>query len=740
MFRGWGKKSAIFHDPKLPERVYSVVDTGDGCGRSVSKKIKNERKRLKSALYNVALKIESGETITKKEEIHLAGLFPQKNVKTIRNASERIRCQSGVRDSFLAGLERFNRYSYLVDTVLKQYDLPNEIRYLPFVESSYNPAAYSKAGAAGMWQIMPRTARVLGLELDATIDERLDPEAATHGAARYLVKSRNSLGELARSIDPGITDQEINPFIITSYNFGLTGMRRAISTVEPNYLSVLEKYKSPSFQIAVKNFYTSFLAARHVALNAHKYFGEFYPAKKLEYQTVVLDHSTSIDRIKSVFKIDEEELKPLNLGLTRFIWHSWRMVPAGYQLKLPKREDQYAASISKLKSLAPETVAPGSEDYIVRKGDTACGIARALKVNCRELINVNRLGKRALIIIGQKLAIPRKLTVVASSASKGPDKPKIVKSGQQSEKIYKVRRGDSACKIASRFAVSCRTLISVNQLGRKATIYVGQKLVIPGLISDRAKATTLDENNQYLVQKGDFACSIAARFSVNCAELKRINELNKKATIYPGQKLKIPGLVVPNTTETAEQLAEVDKSIAQINQPDTNTQGSSDATVQNESLSNLLDTLPDLSISISESGGNPVYRIWIEADETLGHYSDWLGMGSTKTLRSLNKITSDKSLRIGQLLKLPVESADMVSRFEQKRMEYHQVLSESLKEHYDLVGIEKYRVLSGDSVWSLSNSSGFPVWLLYRLNPKLKLANLRVGQEIILPKLKSKEA
>ncbi len=741
VFKGWGKEIAIFHDPNIPDRVYSVVDTGKGCSNRVSRKLKKERKRLKTALYNVAAKIESGGKLKSGDEIHFAQLFPTQTPKStsrqMRFAGKNIRCQSGVMNGFLEGLQRFNRYQYLVDTVLKQYQLPLEIRYLPFVESSYNPTAYSKAGAAGMWQIMPRTARTLGLELSATIDERLDPEAATHAAARYLVKSRKSLTKLAKSIDPNITQREINPFIITSYNYGLNGMRRAITSIKPDYLSVLQNYKSPRFRVAVKNFYASFLAARHVALNAQKYFGGIDLDKQIQYQTLVLKHPTSLKRIKSIFKVTEAQLKPLNLGLTRFVWNGWRMIPTGYQLKLPGRGGQYHTAMTKLASMAPETVAQGSGDYIVRNGDTACGIARALKVNCRALININRLGKRAIILIGQKLSIPGKLIVVAQAGSKGSDKPVVIKSSQpQSNEVYRVKRGDTACKIAERFNVGCRVLIGANQLDRKATIYAGQKLIIPGSISQSGQIADLDENNMYIVRKDDNACSISLRFSVNCVALRDLNNLNKKAIIFPGQKLKIPGLEIPDTTETAQQLAQDDLEIAM-------TTGQADSVTTNQTvaypaLSNLLDTLPDLSISITGSAGNPVYRIRIEADETLGHYSDWLGLGSTKAIRKLNKLSYEHTLHIGRMLKLPVTSGDEVTVFEYKRIEYHQVLSELLKEHYSLTGIEQYTVQSGDSIWLLSSQSEFPVWLLYRLNPVLKLSSLKAGQEILLPKLQEK--
>ena len=724
-FKEWDSNIAVFHDPNVPERVYATVKTGHGCSRKVSRRIKKERKKIKSALYNVAKKIEAGSTLKDPSQIHYAELFKGKSPNQIRRAAENIRCQSGVQDSFVLGLKRFGRYSGLVDSILAQYDLPPDIRYLPFVESSYNPYAYSSAGAAGMWQIMPDTARTLGLELNATLDERMDPEAATHAAAKYLVNARRTLTKLARSLDSGIREEEIYPFVITSYNYGLNGMQRAIRAIKPDYLAVLENYRSPRFQVAVKNFYASFLAARHVSLHADKYFAQVKGYKKLRYATYVLTHPTSIDRIESVFKVEESQLKRLNPGLTRFVWHRWRMVPPGYQLKLPYRNGGYQREIERLRALAPETEVPGSGKYIVRRGDTACGIARGLKVNCRELIRVNQLGKRALIRIGQELVIPTKWTQANQTAARVQDQP--------GGGVYSVKRGDTACGIAQRYGVSCRSLIRLNRLNRKATIYVGQNLTIPGGGRGVGQLPGLDENNRYLVRKGDFACAIAKRFSVNCRALVKLNRLDKKARIYPGQKLKIPGLEVPDSAETVEQLAQVETTVQNLGT------GSSEVRTDQGALANLLDSLPELKVFVSGPRDNPVYRIKVEPDETLGHYSDWLGLRSTQVIRKLNRFQYKTVLRIGQTLKLPVTSAEMVSQFEQKRMEYHQVLSESLKEHYVLTGIEKYKIRPGDTVWSLSTESGFPVWIFYRINPSLNIYGLRVGQEVLLPKLQRKQ-
>ena len=172
-------------------------------------------------------------------------------------------------------------------------------------------------------------------------------------------------------------------------------------------------------------------------------------------------------------------------------------------------------------------------------------------MNCATLIRANGLGKSALIIAGQKLLIPGRKAV----ATTGSNQPTGISSGARATAAeYRVKSGDTACAIAKRFGVACRALISHNRLGRNAVIYVGQKLGIPGAVT---VGDGLNADNQYIVRAGDSACRVARKFRVNCRELQRLNDLAGAAIIHPGQKLKIPGLVVPETSATAEQLARV---------------------------------------------------------------------------------------------------------------------------------------------------------------------------------------
>jgi membrane-bound lytic murein transglycosylase D len=410
VFRTWETTQIVFHDTLRPERVYSVKTTDSRCSRKrPGRGVTREKRRIRWNLQQIAAKLEAGGKKWSREQKQLLTLFPDQDPNEVRRASKNIRCQQGNRDRFEAALQRYGRYRDYVVRVLRDHGLSEDIQYLPFVESAYNPRAYSPAGAAGMWQIMPRTARKLGLQLNATIDERFDPQAATWGAARYLSNATKKLRSAAEEKTSGsVTTSQINPFVITSYNYGVTGMRRAIKKFGPDYVTVLRKYKSRTFRTAVRNFYASFLAARHVAKNAKKYFGDVDSDGAMRYTLVSLKHPTSVKRVKKVFRIPDKELKRLNPALTRYVWRGWRLIPEGYALRLPYRKDDWRKTIAKLEGLPPEQPQLSGHKYVVQRGDTACAIAEVFNVRCRDLIQVNGLGRRAVIRVGQKLDIPGK--------------------------------------------------------------------------------------------------------------------------------------------------------------------------------------------------------------------------------------------------------------------------------------------------------------------------------------------
>ena len=218
VFTRHGKDTIILHDAENPDRVYKVMKTEARCSRRREPRvIKNAKSKIRKQLLQIADKRAQGITGFSGEMQHLAAMLRDDKPSEIRKAAKRIRCQGGVADQYKAALERHGIYGPMVVSTLKKAGLPTDIQYLPFVESSYRPTANSRVGAAGMWQIMPRTARTLGLKISSTVDERLDPELATAAAARYLLNSRQKLGDTARTIKSS-EKYSLFPFVIASYN------------------------------------------------------------------------------------------------------------------------------------------------------------------------------------------------------------------------------------------------------------------------------------------------------------------------------------------------------------------------------------------------------------------------------------------------------------------------------------------------------------------------------------------
>ena len=769
VFRKWRTDQAILHDTSHPERVYSVIRSTT-C-RTGARSIRREREKIQSELRKIATKLEQGTTSWSRKQQHLLKLFADGKPSTLRRAAKRIRCQQGNRDRFAHALKRFGTYREMISGVLARTGLPADIVYLPFVESAYNPNAYSRAGAAGLWQIMPRTARNLGLQVSATLDERMDPEQATLAAARYFENSIETLTAAAKKKREQVSGAIINPFVVTSYNYGVAGMTRAIRTMGPDYLRVLREYRSPRFRTAVRNFYASFLAARYVASDAEHYFGRIREHPPLKYHSVVLTRATSVQRISTVLGVDESELRPLNRALTKNVWRGWRLIPEGYPLKLPARDRAWDPLIARLEELPAEHKTLAGANYRVQRGDTACGIAQAFGVGCRDLIAANDLGRRALIRVGQKLTIPGAATrsVAAADAIPGQHrvrrgdtacgiatrygvscaqliahnglgKSALIRVGQEltipgaatrsvaaADAIlgqHRVRRGDTACGIATRFGVSCAQLIAHNGLGKSALIRVGQQLAIPGGGAPTLATSTKTEPARavpanYTVRRGDTACRIARRYTVDCQMLMRVNSLDKRGSIRVGQVLSIPGEAAPSVRVASAEPTRV----AESRQPQRSSSPSLEA----------LERPVNYDVVLAKTNGQLSYALEIEPNETLGHYADWLGLGSTRGLRALNRIKSGHTLHVGHRLLVPINDEAQRAEFRLRRTEYHRLLLQEFKDRYEIVDVREHRMRRGDSVWTLAQELELPLWIMDRFNPELRTQTLRVGDRLLIP-------
>ena len=544
VFSRWDTNTAIFHDKNYPHRVYSTLTRNDGCRKSrKGDSVYRERKRLKNKLTTIAKHIQSGRALSRSQQA-LADLFddhqnPQGKSAELRAAAKRIRCQSGNKNRMREALTQFQLYRPTILDALESQNLTLELQYLPFVESAFNPTALSHVGAAGLWQIMPQTGRALGLSVNNAVDERYDPTRATYAAALYFRNSVDDLTETAFEHGHRVTAKDLNPFVITSYNYGVRGMQRAIKQVGLNYERLLSEYKSPNFQTAVKNFYASFLAARFVAKNSQQFFGEIVPDKSqriYSFNTVALKRSTSAKRLSRSLKVDVETLKRLNPALKQVVWRNKALAPKGFKLKVPYRATGWDAQLAAMYALPKEIEKPGFVWHRVRRGQTACGIARKYKASCRALVKLNRLNKKATIYTGQRLKVPSKsggISVASTSKSSSTTSSSRGKWALSESSLgeYRVRRGDSACSIANKFKMHCNELLALNGLTRQSIIKTGQRLRVSS------------EQSWHLVKRGQTACAIAEQYRVPCAALLNANRLHKSSILQIGQRLRIPNRV-----------------------------------------------------------------------------------------------------------------------------------------------------------------------------------------------------
>jgi membrane-bound lytic murein transglycosylase D len=236
-------------------------------------------------------------------------------------ASTRVRSQRGVRERFRRGLEVGARYDAKFREIFRRYGLPEDLAYLPHVESSFQLNARSSAGASGVWQFMPATARDY-MRVDGRIDERLDPVVAADAAARYLRGAHARLHSW--------------PLAVTSYNHGVGGMLRAKARYGDDIGRIVRSYDGRYFGFASRNFYAEFLAASHVARHAERYFPEgLRPEPPLADALLVLRSDTYATDLARHHRVRLSELTSRNLAWREPVRLGRTPVPAGTTVWLP---------------------------------------------------------------------------------------------------------------------------------------------------------------------------------------------------------------------------------------------------------------------------------------------------------------------------------------------------------------------------------------------------------------------
>jgi membrane-bound lytic murein transglycosylase D len=408
VYAGWSLTQVALHDVDHPTLVYGVLDLhGPAEERYTDEQsayVRACREELESRLRVLERKVLAGEPLDDREKELALRVTTTAGGDAILGAHARVRSQRGMRERFRRGIEISYRYDATFREIFREAGLPEDLAYLPHVESSYQAHARSSAGAVGVWQFTRPAAKIF-MNVTSTIDERLDPVASARGAARYLARAHGLLGDWALSV--------------TSYNHGIEGMVRAKERFGTDFERIVEEYDGRAFGFASKSFYAEFLAAREIAKDPGTYFPEGFTAEPpLSHDSVRLERPASPVQLARTYGIELGALATLNPAWTRRAIKNGLALPTGTEVWLPQgtmarmaslpapRPEPVAVAASSPKSARAAEAPPVHAVHVVERGESLFHIASAYGVRMADLLGLNRLTERSVIHPGQRLRIP----------------------------------------------------------------------------------------------------------------------------------------------------------------------------------------------------------------------------------------------------------------------------------------------------------------------------------------------
>ena len=482
------------------------------------------------------------------------------------------------RESLQAWMRRADTYFPMIEQIFEEEGVPDELKYLAMIESGLNPRARSWASAVGMWQFISATGRAYDLNINAWVDDRMDPELATRAAAKHLK-------DLYRMYDE---DWQV---ALAGYNCSPRCIRRAqqrSGVSNPTYWDIY-----PYLPRETRNYIPTYIATALIASNPEAYGlekGESGP--DYSYHIVPVTGMLSLSDVASMAGTDVATIKALNPNLRR---DTLPPTIGAFYLRVPI--GSYESFVASYEALPADARRPSGE-YIVRRGDTLSGIGQQFGVSVAMIMQKNGL-RSTSIRIGQRLVVPiaeyentipdvqfadasssavqyrRRLNrpilmeqqVVAvenspsntgaapseAAASDGATPVRTVSQTSESTDtpssgdtrtetpqapvrvVHTVRRGDTLSDIATQYSVPLRNIQGWNGLSG-SRINVGQQLEI--FTDGRDAPAPASGPISHRVQRGDTLSEIADQYDVTVSQLRQWNDI-RGSNIRIGQRLTI---------------------------------------------------------------------------------------------------------------------------------------------------------------------------------------------------------
>ncbi len=358
--------------------------------------------------------------------------------------------QTVERRAFEESYRRSGQYIDMILAELRKEGLPEQLAWIPIIESSFKPRALSRARALGMWQFIRSTGYRYGLKQDKYVDERMDPLKATRAAIQYMIELHDMFGDWTTAI--------------AAYNCGEAAVQRVIRAQKVDYFdSFWDIFANLPFETA--RHVPRFIATLLIVGDPAKYGFELpAPDPPVVFDTVKVNAAVKLATLSQNLGLDPAVLVALNSELRHDSTPNYAYdlrVPAGYG-------DRCLACIASLPQYIPPDVV--TDRHTVRPGDTLGAIARRYRTSVDAVKRLNGL-RSNLIRVGQVLRVPSRGGVEAPPAA-------AVTTAQPGETVtYTVRNGDNLFQIAKTHRTTVEAIKAANSLASDI-LFVGQKLVI----------------------------------------------------------------------------------------------------------------------------------------------------------------------------------------------------------------------------------------------------------------------
>jgi membrane-bound lytic murein transglycosylase D len=457
--------------------------------------------------------------------------------------------------------ERAAPYMHLILDEIEAKNLPGELALLPVVESAFIPEAYSRSAASGLWQFIPSTGRLYGLDQNSWYDGRRDVYASTKAATRFLKDLGDEFGG-----DYCLA--------LASYNYGKGNVGKAI---DRNYYNGLPTdYWSLDLPKETTDYVPRLLAIAKLFANADRYNVRLQNIPNKPYCEVVnVGSQLDLDKAAQLANTSVSHIKQLNPGFKKdstppsgphhmliptsraqtFKINLARL-PFEERVDQRRREEELLAQRIRENEILAKKMRDEEErndrqersrnfilarnatygnnveiqKYKVHRGETLSSIARRYDTSVTKLRQVNNLSKTS-VNSGTYLKVPASNSINQISKQ---SKPKTSGNGF----VYVVKKGDTFFNISKRFAVSRNDIAGWNNISPNANVRLGQRLVIKGASPQLASASST-RLIHYKVKRGDTLTQLSRKFGVSVSEIRKSNPAAASRGIQPGQSLKI---------------------------------------------------------------------------------------------------------------------------------------------------------------------------------------------------------